>query len=339
MNSIHHHRRAIALVVASSFFFAATSAVAQSKPEAGSDNRALAETLFFTARGLMEAGRFAEACVKLAESYRLDPGAGTLLNLAVCHEKEGKTASAWGEFLQARNDAKRMGRADREQLASEHIAALEPELPKLAIEVPASVRVPGLTITRNGVKLEQAAWATELPVDPGKVEIVASAPGYKPRTKTVQIERKGHLSVSIDALEEEPIPEAPVEYWTGKRKTGLVLVSTGIAAIGVGTYFGLSALSLKSKSDDQCPVFDGERRCTSAGSDNMAKAKTSAWVSDVAIGVGAVTLITGAYLFLSGAASKTSGHDDDKTARASSSWAWNVSVGPAGGGAFVSHAF
>src|SRR3984885_13234555 len=92
------------------------------------DSRALAETLFFTARGLMEAGRYTEACNKLTESYRLDAAAGTLLNLAVCNQKIGKTASAWGEYRDALAEARRMNRPDREKVATEGIAALEPEV-------------------------------------------------------------------------------------------------------------------------------------------------------------------------------------------------------------------
>ena len=121
------------------------------------DNRALAEVLFFTARGMMEAQRYPEACQKLAESYRLDPAAGTLLNLAVCHEKQGRIASAWGEFTQSANDAKHAGRADREELAREHAAALEPDLPMMTIEVPKAIKVADLELLRNGVTLSSAA--------------------------------------------------------------------------------------------------------------------------------------------------------------------------------------
>jgi hypothetical protein len=41
------------------------------------DQRALAEMLFFTGKGMMEDGRVVQACQKFAESYRLDPAAGS----------------------------------------------------------------------------------------------------------------------------------------------------------------------------------------------------------------------------------------------------------------------
>jgi tetratricopeptide (TPR) repeat protein len=193
------------------------------RTDASSDSRALAEMLFFTARGMMEAGRYEGACVKLAESYRLDPAAGTLLNLAVCHEKEGKIASAWGEFRQALSDARKASRADREELARDHLGVVEPELPMLSIDVPRGMRVTGLEVTRNGVPLLDAAWATELPIDPGTVEITARAPGFKPRTKTLTIAKRQHMSVALEPLEIAPVEVPPPDFWTGKRKLGVVL--------------------------------------------------------------------------------------------------------------------
>jgi hypothetical protein len=290
-----------------------------------SDNRALAEMLFFTARGLMEAGRYSEACGKLQESYRLDAAAGTLLNMAVCHEKIGKIASAWGEFREAAADAKRMNRADREQVASEREAAIEPELPFLAITVPPQVaRTPGLVVSRNGVPLMSGAWNTELPVDPGDVEVVEKAPGYKPKTLTVE------------GLELKPIEIPPQPFWTGRRSMGALIFVGGVGLAAGGTVFGVEAINEKKDSDVACPNWQrlGALRCTQAGVDDMSKANTFAWISDLGFGLGAVAAVAGAYFFITG--------DKEGPSRATTGkadWTWQLGPTPGGARGVVSRSF
>ena len=108
----------------------------RARAQSSDTNRQIAETLFEQGRALMEQKKYAEACPKLAESQRLDPGGGTLLNLALCHELEGKTATAQSEFKEALGQAARDGRADREELAKEHLAALEKRIIRIQVVVP-----------------------------------------------------------------------------------------------------------------------------------------------------------------------------------------------------------
>src|SRR5450432_4085359 len=91
-------------------------------------NAALAESLFREGKRLSGEHKFAEPCPKVAESYKLDPGLGTLLNLATCHEAEGKPASAWAEFSEASSRARRDGDNDRAQLADADVRAFESKL-------------------------------------------------------------------------------------------------------------------------------------------------------------------------------------------------------------------
>ena len=76
------------------------SALTPSHAHAQDRDPAAAQALFDQGQALVNEKRYAEACAKLAESQRLDPGIGTQFHLAACHEQEGKIASAWAEFLE-----------------------------------------------------------------------------------------------------------------------------------------------------------------------------------------------------------------------------------------------
>ncbi|HZO14338.1 MAG TPA: hypothetical protein VFB62_13795, partial [Polyangiaceae bacterium] len=110
-------------------FTLASSAAAQT-------NAAIAEKLFREGQEAFAAERYAEACAKFAESNRVDPQLGTLLNLATCHEKEGKPASAWSEYTKLVDLAKTSGDKERAEYARGRAAALEPRLPQLQVRVP-----------------------------------------------------------------------------------------------------------------------------------------------------------------------------------------------------------
>jgi hypothetical protein len=144
---------------------------------AQASNAALAESLFREGKRLSGEHKFAEACPKFAESYKLDPGLGTLLNLAICHESEGKPATAWAEFSEASSRAKREGDNDRAQLADEHVRALEPKLAHVTIALAPGAAVSGLVIKFDTRELASAALGLPIAVDPGKHVLEASAPG------------------------------------------------------------------------------------------------------------------------------------------------------------------
>ncbi len=277
--------------------------------QASAQDRATAEALFREAKTLMGKKSYPDACRKLEESQRLDPQDGTLLNLAVCHAREGKTASAWAEFQSALQQARDSKRKDRERLALREVRRLERRLSRLTIEVPEETRVPGLTVTRAGSKVGEAAWGTAVPVDPGNVEIQLAAPGYRDRTLQIAIEETEEKTVSLEKLEPLPKPPPPEpekpdpavadaakraeESRQTKRTFAYVAGGVGIVAAGVGAYFGLRALSKNSESDDRC----NGALCDPKGLELADEADSAATVSNVAFAVGAVGIGAGAYLF------------------------------------------
>ncbi|HEY3237410.1 MAG TPA: hypothetical protein VGJ84_22005 [Polyangiaceae bacterium] len=129
-------------------------------------DKAAAEALFDEGRKLMQEGKLEPACRKFEASQRLDPAPGTLLNEADCWEKLGRTASAWVSFREAAALARNAGDTKRASAATQRAAALEPKLARLKITVPDAVRsTSGLTVKRDGEKVDAALWDSPIPVD------------------------------------------------------------------------------------------------------------------------------------------------------------------------------
>ena len=139
---------------------AACAAIALAAASVSADvapaDRAAARALFDQARSLAKEGKYTEACPKFEESQRLDPGIGTLFNLADCLEATGKTASAWSMFLEVASQAKVGGQKDREKVARDRASAIEPRLSKLTVAVVSGPQPPGLEIKRDDSVVREA---------------------------------------------------------------------------------------------------------------------------------------------------------------------------------------
>jgi hypothetical protein len=275
-------------------------------PAQTGDARAAAFELFTQGRALLEQEDYPRACAKFEESQRLDPGGGTLLNLALCHEKMGRTASAWVELAEALRVARLDGRADREELARSHVEALKPKLARLRIAVEG--RAEGLVVKRDGVAMGEAAWNEAVPVDPGTHVIAASAPGRAPWRAEIAIDTAGNTeTVRVPALTLHPIAIAPVTVAPAPddarasdaprspvRTAGLVVGGVGIAGLGTAAALFFVASGKASASDRECPAAD---LCSRRGVELNHQAGGLADASTAfAIG-GAAMLATGAALF------------------------------------------
>jgi serine/threonine-protein kinase len=272
-----------------------------------------AETLFTRGKQLMEQGKIGEACSAFAESQRLDPAGGTLTRLALCHEAQGKLASAWLEFTEVVRVSKETAGeptkfTERVRIAHEHLAALEPRLSKLVVIVPSEARVDGLRVTANGLPRNEGSWGVAIPVDSGEVEVVALAPGRQTFKTTVHADEGKQASIAIPVLEPEPtgpLPEALHETAAATappassplRPIAFAVGGAGLVAIGVGSYFGITAVSKWSDSNKQC----SGSMCTAQGVSLAHDAKQAAVISDVTIGLGLAAVAAGVILYFVGA--------------------------------------
>lgn len=298
----------------------ATTLCLSAPAAADEQSAAAAETLFRDARRLVAEKRFAEACAKFAASQRLDSSLGTLYNLADCHEKEGKLASAWAEFVEAAGQAKK-ARDPREEIATRRATALEPRLVRLLIVVPEAHAVPGLKVTSDGTLLLQAAWGTGLPANPGEHQIEATAPGHVPWSTSVSLSEEGQtVTVEIPKLDEAPAPPVTpppsAETTSGTpqhpsrvvvhhplRALGWVVGSVGAASLAVGVGLGVAASSSWSRARQTCPEAGGQFVCASPSAEDTAahslsEARRFADGSTVALVAGGALALTGTIFIL-----------------------------------------
>jgi serine/threonine-protein kinase len=293
----------------------ATPAFAQSDPVA-------AQALFDEARRLMGHGDFAAACPKLAESQRLDPGVGTLLNLAECWDKSGKTARAWAAFRDAEAMALHEKQTGRAQYANQRAAQIEAHLVRLTVDVPDTSRVPSLEVRRDGEVLREAVWGSAVPIDPGDHVVEARAPGYKTFSVRV-VAARDPIVVRIGTLEREPevvpektsiveappeppppvvdttppltienIPrdEAPPPAKTGMRTAAFVVGGFGLAGIGLGALFGVLAIDRNATATS---AGCNDTTCPTPNALGVANdAKTFAVGADIAFAVSGALVVT-----------------------------------------------
>jgi hypothetical protein len=286
---------------------------------------AAAEALFEQGRRALEKNDLGTACAKFAESQRLDPGVGTLMNWATCEERKGHIATAWQRWREAL--AELPADDDRLAFARQRVAALEPRLPHLTITLPPSA--PSDTrVERDGVALGRASLGTPLPVDPGIRSITVEARGFEPRT--IRLEIAEGEKKSLEVAPGNPLPAAApsdssASSSSPQRTVGWALIGVGAAGVVTGVVTGLM---LDAKRDD-VEANCAPEGCNPIGLDAAADGKTLLVVNAVGWGVGVAGLGAGAYLVLS---SPRASHATVETAVAPRPPNLGVSVSPNGVG-------
>lgn len=287
--------------------FAAITLIAATSPARALAqlNAAVAEVLFEDGKALFDRGEVPAACRKFEDSVRLDPLPGSILNLAVCHEAEGRVASAWAEFKQAAALARADGRKDRQSLAEERIAALEPTLPKLSVARPPNAPA-GLELHLNGRPLGAGSFEIDLPVDPGPTRVRVEAPGFRAWETELELATGKREIVTPLALEPLPAPPplprapdttpppplpgpplparpvAPAQPWA---TLGWAVLGGGAAVAAAGFATGAYALSEEGLADDACAPATCPDDASLAHSEHARVAATVATVL-VPIGLG-----------------------------------------------------
>jgi hypothetical protein len=302
--------------------FLAFGSAGPAAAQTGSPGAAAAEALFRQGKALLDKGQVAEACVKLADSQKLDPAIGTLGLLAFCHEKQKKIATAWQEYLRVAALARDSGQKARERVARQRAADLEKRLPMLRIRVfdPADAQ----EVSRGGATISRSEWDVAIPVDLGRVEVGARAPGRVSWTGAVEVSAEAAtLEVVVPRLDPQvapiPAPLAPVVAPAGSAPAPLAaapagsaplardlpapsdgrtasvvlgwsLVGAGVLGVALGAGFGANAISKNNRSKEHC---DAANACDPEGLRLRDDASGSATVSNLAFGLGAAAAAAG----------------------------------------------
>jgi hypothetical protein len=245
----------------------------------------------------------------------LDPSIGTLLNLGLCEEALGRTATAWTmlrEFVDsAPTSDSRLG------LARKKITKLEAELPWVRL-----VLAPGteqVVVYLDGIELRGASLSEAVPVDPGEHSARVSLSTGETSELRFQIHRGEKLDVrllapsrllapvatkpALPASSPEPVPPKAAVPATGvtptphdrngERVAAYVVGAVGVAGLVTGTVFGLMALRDRNVVRDHCPNHECQDQ---AGLDAVESGPRNETVANVALVVGALGLLTGGVL-------------------------------------------
>jgi hypothetical protein len=284
-----------------------------------------AEESFQEGRRLFAAGQIDEACQRFAASYDMVASSGTLLNLALCHQTQGKTATAWNEYRASARLARNQGREDRAAVADQSAQALEAKLARITVT---SVEpVAGLHVVTEAGPLGEGGVKVDVPIDPGTHKLTATAPGYLSWTATVEVKEEQQLAIQIPKLEPEPVLPAFAQLadarsGEGRRSSlGLYLGAGGVVALGAGVALWSVAYSKLQSAKDVCT-----QGCSQADRDNRVSDIQT--LKGVAIGawvVGGALVASGGYLVL------RKGKGTNKTA--------TVALDPSHGGLLIQGTF
>jgi hypothetical protein len=263
------------------------------------------EQAFREGRALMQAGDFAGACAKFSESQRLEPAPGTLLNIGQCEERQGHLVAAREAYEKA---AAAYSQPERRTFAQGRASAVEAKIPKLFVKLAAGA--PRDTAVRAGET--PVAIGKPVPMDPGDVALLVTAPGRQSQRVTVTLHEGQTLEIAVEpggaapAGAKDPGAKGPPASDHGSpalvstggmsRKTaGFVVGGVGLASLAVGAVTGFMAMGAADTVKQHC---DGNLACDPEGLDAASSGKTLSLVSTITLAAGVAGVGVGAFLVL-----------------------------------------
>lgn len=253
-----------------------------------------AEQFFREGRAAVAAKDYANACPKFAESQRLEPAPGTLLNLADCEEHLGQIVKAREHYSLA---ASGFARTDaRREFSYKRAAMLELKLARLTLKL-ASSAPSGTQVQLGNAILDSSSLGVPVPTDPGEAHVVVTAPGRVDRSYSIKLADGESADLAIDAGEPEKA-NTIVRTVEAKQKTnvrriaGLSILAVGVAGVTVGAITGILAIDKANIVKAHC---DAQVVCDETGYAAAGDGKVFSPLSTVAIIAGASLMAVGTF--------------------------------------------
>jgi tetratricopeptide (TPR) repeat protein len=262
-----------------------------------------ADVLFKEGKALMDEGRLEEACRVLAESHRLEPAGGTLLNLASCYERLGRYASAEQALDEAGRLADAAGRPDAREFVDQRLAAVRPNVSVLTITTPRNVEV---TVEVDGSVVALEDHTATLRLDPGEHLVVADVIGAPLWRRTVNLEGAGStFTVEVPAPRPAPrprvvhvpvpAPDQPVDPLLPIGIAGVVLGGGLLIGGGIAGGFALDAWNDVKETCPESPCDDPEDVSRAGDAQTLGDLSTAFFVAGgVTAAAGIVLLVVDA---------------------------------------------
>jgi hypothetical protein len=275
------------------------------------DREALRTLLYKQAVEMANAGHWGEAAQLLREVLAIRSSAKVRYTLGQAEEQVGRLAAAYDAYAQALADGEAAGEGDVAAASGDAMHALAPRVPIVRVVITGAASA-GATATIDG----RAALPGEpVRVDPGTHHIAVQAPGTRPAASTIEVSERQRLDVTL-RLEPEGMPlvsappttptvlaasdavpgagPAPASRSGTWRTVGLVAGGAGVVALGVGTYFGVDAISKNDASNragcigNVCPA--GSAYNTRETARSAATVSTALLVAGGLLAAGGATL-------------------------------------------------
>jgi hypothetical protein len=300
---------------------------------------ASARKIGFEGMQLAEKGNCAAAIDKLARAEKLFHAPTTLGRLGECQVLTGRIVEGTEnlgrvarEELAANSPVAFVAARAR---ARKQLSAATPKLAhaKIIVKAPPDATV---SVTVDSAPVNAANLGEDRVLDPGPHVVDATAPGYFKAHAEINLQEGGSEQVTLKLIVDpeaaraarvaaattppspstSPPPStsepssttpgtdtrSPAAEASGPNRTlAYVVLGVGVVGLGVGTVFGLNAMSKKNELSSACP----NKSCRASEQSNIDSAKFAGTISTVAFGVGGAAVILGGVLFFTASSSSS----------------------------------